>query len=538
LLTLLKRYIVEHVIWKDRHRTVYVLTLTVYYRNTVAGGKKMKKMSMISLSLSLLLVVSVLMPCFLARPAVAQPDPIKIGVFTPETAGLIAYGPWTKQGFELGMIYATTEMGYDNENKTEAGRPYEIHYYDTKGDITHAASEAVTAIETDGIDIMVGATSSAVAAALSPIAEDYEKVYFITPAAASSLTAADFNPYIFRIARNNWHDAYAGVTYAMDYLNYTKFAFLAADYSFGYDGVASMTTVIEDKGGVVLSSVYANLFDTDFSQEIDALKAADLVNDIEYLFIIWALDFSYLYNDLTTYNLAADMEIAGACIDILSMNTIEASLTPPATYIGSTGLCLYGYELPDNTVNDWMVAQHVARNVMPNIGFGLTYRVPELFTASAFATAQFLVDATNQIPGLETDLMINYLESGITIDCPKGPTYLRPDDHQGLAEMYIAQAVNDTRPGSETENLIIAELVETLDRDTVAPPVESVWNDEPYVPGGFAPETTPTTTTTPGTTTTPTEPPPPPPIDPMLLIALGGGVLVVIVVIVIFARRQ
>ncbi|MBY8997123.1 MAG: ABC transporter substrate-binding protein, partial [Candidatus Thorarchaeota archaeon] len=398
----------------------------------------MKKMRIVSLSLSLLLLVSIFAPCFFVKPVAAQTTPIKIGVFTPETQGLIAYGPWTKQGFELGMIYATTMMGYDNENMTEAGRPYEIHYYDTKGDLTYAATQATTAIETDGIDILVGATSSAVAAAIAPIAESYEKIFFMTPAAASSLTADGFNPYIFRIARNNWQDAYAGVTYAMDTLGHTKFAFLAADYSFGYDGVASMTSVIEDKGGVVLGSVYAGLFDTDFTADIDALKALDLANDIEYLFIIWALDFSYLYNDMTTQNLAANMEIAGACIDILSMNTIEASLTPPATYINSTGLCLYGYDLPDNTVNDWMVAQHVTRNIKPNGQYGLQYRVPELFTASAFATAQFLVDVTNEVADLDTDLMINYLESGVTINTPKGPTYLRPADHQGLAEMYIA----------------------------------------------------------------------------------------------------
>jgi branched-chain amino acid transport system substrate-binding protein len=464
----------------------------------------MKKTRIISLALSLILFVSVFIPCFFVQPAAAetpaQTTPIKIGIFTPETAGLTTYGPWTKQGFELGMIYATTEMGYDNENKTEAGRPYELHYYDTKGDVSHAATVATQAIETDGIDILVGATSSAVAAALAPIAEDYEKIFFITPAAASSITESGFNPYIFRIARNNWHDAYAGVTYAMDTLGYTKFAFLAADYSFGYDGVASMTSVIEDKGGVVLGSVYAGLFDTDFTADIDALKALDAANDIEYLFIIWALDFSYLYGDLASQNLAADMEIAGACIDILSMNAIEASLTPPATYIGSTGLCVYGYELPDNPVNDWMVAQHIARNVQSDYPY-YTFMVPELFTASAFATAQFLVDVTNEIANLDTDLMINYLESGITINCPKGPTYLRPEDHQGLAEMYIATAVNDTRSGSETENLVIAELVETLNYSTVAPPVASEWDGVPYVPGGFAPATSTGTSTGTGTDT-------------------------------------
>jgi branched-chain amino acid transport system substrate-binding protein len=502
----------------------------------------MRKLRIISLSLSLLLVASIFVPCFFAKPAVAQLDPIKIGVFTPETVGLGLwfYGPWTKQGFELGMIYATTEMGYDNENMTEAGRPYEIHYYDTQGSTTYAASQAVDAIEIDGIDIMVGATSSAVAATLSGIAEENEILYFVTPAAASSLTAEDFNPYIFRIARNNWHDAYAGVTYAMDeaYLNYSTFAFLAADYSFGYDGVNSMKTLIEDRGGTVASIQYAPLGATDFSPYILNLQAADAVYDIEYLFIIWAGDFSYLYTDLTNYDVASDMELAGACIDILSMNLIEDSLTLPATYIGSTGLCLYGYGLPNNVVNDWMVAEHVARDVMPNINiWAQTYRVPELFTASAFATAQFIVDATNEITDLDTDLMINYLESGVTLDCPKGTTYLRPDDHQGLAEMYIATAVNDTDPASETYHEVIAELNVTLDRNTVAPPVASMWNDEPYVPGGFAPETTPTTTTT--TPTGSTTPPPPVGFDILTvsLIGVGGIVVGVLVAAVLFRKR-
>jgi hypothetical protein len=191
---------------------------------------------------------------------------------------------------------------------------------------------------------------------------------------------------------------------------------------------------------------------------------------------------------------------------------------------------VYGYELPDNAVNDWMVAEHITRNIKPNGQYGLQYRVPELFTASAFATAQFLVNVTNAIPDLNTGLMINHLESGLTIDCPKGPTYLRPADHQGLAEMYIAKAVNDTRPTSETHNLIIAELVATLDRNAVAPPIASVWNGAAYVPGGFAPVTTTTTATTTGVA---------PPVDWTLVIVAGvGGLAVVIIIVAVVMLRK
>jgi branched-chain amino acid transport system substrate-binding protein len=476
----------------------------------------MKKTRLITLSVSMVLLASIFLPCFVAVPTVSQAqDPIKIGVFAPfTTASLSFYAPWTKQGFELGLVYATTEMGYDNENKTEAGRPYEIHYYDTKGSVTEAASIATEAIETDGIDILVGGTYSSVAAAIAPIAEEYKKVYFMSPAADSSLTAANFNPYIFRIARNSWHDAYAGVTYAMDTLGHTKFGFLAADYSFGYSGVDAMKTVIQEKGGVVNSIQYAPLGTTDFGPYLTNLLTADnnTLLGIDYLFVVWAGSFAAMYADFATYDIASYMEIAGACIDIFSMNVIGI---PP----GATGLCLYGYDLPDNDVNDWMVQQHVDRNIMPDGGLGFTFRAPELFTASGFATAQFLVNVTNAVPDLDTNKMLYHLESGLTIDTPKGPTYLRPDDHQGLAEMYIAEAWVDDRAGSETEGLIIAKLVETLDRDTVAPPIASVWNGEAYTPGAFAPA-------------------PPPPIDPILLLAVGGGALIVVVLIIVLVRRK
>ena len=67
----------------------------------------------------------------------------------------------------------------------------------------------------------------------------------------------------------------------------------------------------------MLSIQYAPLGATDFSPYILNLQAVDGVSDIEYLFIIWAGDFSYLYTDLTNYGVAADMEIAGACICLL-----------------------------------------------------------------------------------------------------------------------------------------------------------------------------------------------------------------------------
>ncbi len=398
--------------------------------------------------------------------------PIKIGFFSAETtASLSFYSDWSKQGFELGMSYAT-----NNTNSTLCGRPFDIVYYDTKGLVADAISLAEAAITRDEVDVLVGGTYSDVAGAIAKVAEEHQKLFFIVPGADSDLTGKDFNPYTFRIARNNWMDAYAGVTYAIETLGAEKFAFFAADYTFGHSGVDTMTHVISEKGGSVILVQYAPLTTTDFSPYISNILTAEENIGIDYLFIIWSGNFGYLWQDLGEYNVTSGMGVGGAVIDIYSINVIEESLSPPHTLLGSTGLCLYGYELPNNPVNDWMVQEYLNRNIRPNAEFSNhEYRVPELFSASGFATAQFLVNVSNRVSDFDIYDMVNYLESNLSIITPKGDTYLRPEDHQAITEFYIAEIWNDTRQSSETYGYLIPRLIERLTPEEVTPPLESNW---------------------------------------------------------------
>jgi len=439
----------------------------------------MKKTNLFSLTIVFLFVFSVAM----FSPALGVPentnqtdDPIKIGVFIQETGALTVYSPWVKQGFELGLIYAT-----DNTNQTEDGRDYEIHYYDTTGVGSAVTAIATDAIETDGIDILVGGISSSVAPNIMQVAADYGKLYFAGPAADAEITASLFDKHTFRVARNSYHDAKAGIYHSMDVVGAKKIAFLALDHPFGYTGVAAMQTEVVKRGGQVVATEYAPYGTVDFSSYLTRLNTEATTGRIDMLHIIWAGSFTGLWADIATYNVGTNMNISGVAIDILSMNALEAALKPlGGTIVGTQGLCVYGYQLPDNPVNDWMVQEHIERNIMPNGQYGLTYRVPELFTASSFGSAQFLVNVTNTVSDLQIDKMIAHLE-GLNITTPKGPTYLRPNDHQGLAEMYIADVVNDTDPTSETYNLIIAKLSERIPALECAPPVATNYIPYPVV---------------------------------------------------------
>ena len=156
-------------------------------------------------------------------------EPIKIGVLASLTGGLESYGKQTVRGFELGLEYAT-----DGTMEVD-GRKIEFIVEDTETKAEVAVQKATKLLEDDGVDFLVGSSSSGDTLAVLPLAEEYEKIMVVEPAVADSITGAEFNKYIFRTARNSSQDAVAGA--AAIAKKGVKIATLAPDYSFGHDGV-------------------------------------------------------------------------------------------------------------------------------------------------------------------------------------------------------------------------------------------------------------------------------------------------------------
>ena len=128
-------------------------------------------------------------------------DPIKIGVLASQTGALESYGEQTVRGFELGLDYAT-----DGTKEVE-GRKIEFIVEDTETKPEVAVQKATKLLEEDEVDFLVGSSSSGDTLAVLPLAEEYEKIMVVEPAVADSITGSEFNPYIFRTARNSSQDA-------------------------------------------------------------------------------------------------------------------------------------------------------------------------------------------------------------------------------------------------------------------------------------------------------------------------------------------
>lgn len=365
-------------------------------------------------------------------------ETIKIGVLASLTGALEAYGKQTQRGFELGMEYAT------DGTMEVAGKKIEVIFEDTETDPTVARQAAISLLEDEEVDFLVGSSSSGDTLAVTPLAEEYEKIMIVEPAVADSITGSEYNDYIFRTGRNSSQDAVAAAAAIAD--EGVKIATLAPDYSFGHDGVAAFRTAAEDLGAEIVHEEYADQAATDFTANIQKIIEADP----DYLFVVWS-------GANSPWNQISDMKLQEQGIQITTGAPDIAALATMNALVGMEGFTVYYHTLPDNEVNDWLVKEHTER---------FDGEVPDLFTPGGMSAALAIVEALNQSEGdASADTLIDIME-GMSFDSPKGTMTFREEDHQALQEMYSI-----TLEESDEVDYPVPVLNRALTPEETAPPI-------------------------------------------------------------------
>lgn len=362
---------------------------------------------------------------------------IKIGVLASMTGALESYGKQTTRGFELGLEYAT------DGTMEVAGKKIEFIIEDTETKPEVAVQKATKLLEDDEVDFLVGSSSSGDTLAVLPLAEEYETIMVVEPAVADSITGSEFNPYIFRTARNSSQDAVAGAAAIAG--PGVKIATFAPDYSFGWDGVKAFKQAAEDLGAEIILEEYADPEATDFSSHIQ--KIIDAKPD--YLFVIWS-------GTNSPWNQIADMKVQDRGIKISTGAPDIPALKTMNALVGMEGFTVYYHELPDNEINDWLVEEHNKRFNEP----------PDLFTPGGMTAAIAIVEALKKTEGdTDANKLIEVME-GMTFDTPKGPMTFREEDHQALQTLYSI-----TLEEREGYDYPVPVLIRELTPEETAPPI-------------------------------------------------------------------
>ncbi|USG64207.1 substrate-binding domain-containing protein [Brevibacillus ruminantium] len=372
--------------------------------------------------------------------AAGQKEPIKIGVLASMTGALEDYGKQTVRGFELGLDYATEgSLMLD-------GRPLQFIVEDTETKADVAVKKATKLIEDEKVDFLVGSSSSADTLAVVPLAEEYKKVMIVEPAAADSITGANWNKYIFRTQRNSSQDAIAAALAIAK--NGTRIATLAQDYAFGRDGVEAFKETAVKLGADIILEEYTDPKATDVTANLQKIIQAKP----DYLYVVWA-------GANTPWNQIADMKLQEQGIKLSTGTANFAALKTMKSLVGMEGFTLYYYDLPKNKVNDWLVEQHKKR---------FNGEAPDLFVPGGMSAAISIVEALKKTGGdTDAENLIKAME-GMTFESPKGPMTFRPEDHQALQSMYVI-----TLKDKEGFDYPVPVLMTELDPDETAPPIRN-----------------------------------------------------------------
>jgi branched-chain amino acid transport system substrate-binding protein len=334
---------------------------------------------------------------------------IRIAHVYSKTGPLEAYGKQTQTGLMLGLQYATGGTMMVN------GRKLVLIEKDDQGKPDVGKAQLTAAYADDKADVAVGPTSSGVALALLPVAEEAKKILLVEPAVADSITGDKWNKYIFRTGRNSSQDAISNAV-ALDKEG-TSIAMLAQDYAFGRDGVKAFRDAI--KKAKIVHEEYLPTTTTDFTagaqRLIDALKDKP---GRKVIFIIWA-------GGGNPFKIA-DLDLKRHGIEISTGGNILAAMTLYKNFPGMEGATYYYFGIPKNPVNEWLVANHYKEYKTP----------PDFFTAGGMSAGIALVEALKKTGGVtDTNKLITTME-GMSFETPKGKMTFRKEDHQAMQSMY------------------------------------------------------------------------------------------------------
>ena len=194
--------------------------------------------------------------CLVAVGTAQAQDKVKIGFIT-----------------DMSSLYADVEgkngalaiqMAIDDFGGKVNGMPIELLQADHQNKADIAASKAREWIDTQGLTMLFGGTSSGTGLAMAKVAQEKKRVFIVNGAGSSALTNEQCSPYTVHYA----YDTVAlakGTGSAVIARGDKSWYFLTADYAFGQALEADATKVVKEKGGTVLGSVKHPLNTSDFS---------------------------------------------------------------------------------------------------------------------------------------------------------------------------------------------------------------------------------------------------------------------------------
>ena len=366
----------------------------------------------------LLAVIAVLLVVTAAcnRGAVGEGDsedqegPIKVALITDSAGATSLFGVSNINAVEMAVAELNADGGV-------LGRDVELSVKDSNSDPELGVKLTREAVLEDEVSAIFGPVSSAVAVAMTDVAEQYETPIFFHTSNTQTLTAENFHEYAFQVGPNTTMEGRANAIALAD-SPHKRWAVIAPDYEFGHLQSEAFIQKIQELNPEVeiVKKSYPPLGEKDFTSYITSTLA-------EKPDAVYGALFA---GDLITFTKQA--QNLGFFDEVFFTSLYE---TDALTALGDDapegvrGYSRAPFFAIDSSGIDQFIEDYQAEHDSP----------PSDWAIMAYDAVKLWAAGVEEAGSTEPDDLVSALE-GYEFESLRGPVTIRPEDHQASVPVY------------------------------------------------------------------------------------------------------
>jgi ABC-type branched-subunit amino acid transport system substrate-binding protein len=350
------------------------------------------------------------------QPARSQDGVVKIGLNYPET------GPYSKQGLDQRRA-AELAMEEINAAGGIMGKKVQLVYRDSKSNPKIAKENAVELFDKEGVPMVFGGSSSAVAIASGKVAKEKKKLFFGTLTYSTETTGEEGHKYVFRECYDSRFAAKVLSEYLKKNFGGKKYFYVTADYTWGWTTEEAFRQFTDTLDKDKHKGILTKLGTSDYK---NVLGLAQEANAEVLVPVLFGKDMEICVKQAHEMGLKNKMQIV-----VPNMTIDMAEGAGPEAMEGVLSATPWYWRIPSE------------ENYPKGIAFVKKFeekhkRYPSTSGASAYVIMHQYKEAVERAKTFDTVSVIKALEGHKYVGL-KDEQYWRPFDHQSVQTVYAVK---------------------------------------------------------------------------------------------------
>jgi branched-chain amino acid transport system substrate-binding protein len=369
---------------------------------------------------------------------------VRLGLNCPST------GPYSVQGLDQ-IRAAKLAVEEINADGGILGRKIKLFTRNSQSKVDVSKENIAELIDKEGVQMVFGGSSSAVAIASGKVCRDRGKLFFGTLTYSNATTGKKGQKYLFRECNNAWMAAKAIADYLKKKFSNKKYFYITADYTWGWSTEESVRKFTKTKNKNIHKRIltpFPGAKETDFRR---ALKFAELLEPDVLVLVLFGNDMVQAVRIATSLGLKNKMQIVVPSLTLGMADSAGAKVME-----GVIGTLPWTWQVP--YVYNYKKGKEFVRN------FSEKYkRYPSASGASAYTILYEYKSAVERAKTFNTKKVIKALE-GHKYKFLKDMQIWRKLDHQSLQTVYTVKCKPWKKVIKDKFQLDYFEIVEKLSK--------------------------------------------------------------------------